>query len=169
MRLYSTKQTEQGFSLIELVIYIGLVSIMLLALTSFITLLLNSRGRNQAIAEVEQQGVAVLQLLTQTTRNASAIITPAAGSIDTALEIDTGSGQTVFSVIDDQLQLTEAGGDSIAITNDRILVSDFSVRNATRGTSPGIVTWQVTFEYAERSGKPGYSYSRTFYGSASLR
>ncbi len=162
-------RTNNGFSLIELVIYTGLVSIMLLALTSFITLLLSSRNRNQVIAEVEQQGVAVLQLLTQTTRNASELASPAIGLVDSTLELDTDDGQVIFSLDDGQLQVTEAGGSPVAVTNDRVVVSDFSVRNATRGVTPGLVIFQITFEHASRVGKPEYNYERTFYGSASLR
>jgi len=67
---------KKGFSLVELLLYISIASILLLAISVFFSFLLRARIKNQVIAEVEQQGLSVMHLMTQTTRNAEAIILP---------------------------------------------------------------------------------------------
>ena len=73
-------KANKAFTLIELIIYISLVSLMLLGIASFTKMTLQTRARNQVIAEVEQQGVQVMQILSQTIRNAESILFPALGS-----------------------------------------------------------------------------------------
>ena len=69
-------KTNKGYTLIELIIYISLVSIMLLGITSFTKMVLQTRIRNQIIIEVEQQGIQITQILTHAIRNAENIIQP---------------------------------------------------------------------------------------------
>ena len=63
--------TISGFTLVELLLYVGISSAILLASSLFLATLLESRIKNQTIAEVEQQGLAVMQIITQDIRNAS--------------------------------------------------------------------------------------------------
>lgn len=71
-----TPHDADGFTLIELLLYVSIAAILLLSIMTFIGALLESRVKNTSIAEVEQQGVQVLQQVTQAVRNSETIITP---------------------------------------------------------------------------------------------
>ena len=51
----------------------ALLGTIIFSVAGFLSLLMQSRVKNQAISEVEQQGVQVMQLVTQTGRNATNI------------------------------------------------------------------------------------------------
>src|SRR3989338_5584522 len=79
---------DGGFTLIELLLYISIAGAILLATSIFLSLLLQARIKNQTIAEVDQQGLQVMQLITQTARNAEALIALPLGTISSSLTLD---------------------------------------------------------------------------------
>src|SRR3989338_6871109 len=79
-QMSDVQSKSNGFTLIELLLYVGIASIILLVTSLFLSTLLQSRIKNQTIAEVEQQGLAVMQLITQTARNADSVNSPDTGA-----------------------------------------------------------------------------------------
>lgn len=157
-------KTDKGFTLIELIIYIGLMSIMLLGITSFTKTVLQTRTRSQVIAEVEQQGVQVMQILTQTIRNAASILSPGLGSNNSTLILDVvnpTADPTTFSLSNNSINIQEGGGSLIELTNSRVEVQNLIFQNFSRLDTPGLVKFNFTLNYK--------NYSKAFYGSASLR
>jgi Tfp pilus assembly protein PilW len=67
---------QSGFTLIELILYVGLASIILSVISAFLFYLLQGQERDQAISDVEQEGAQVMQIITQTIRNADSINNP---------------------------------------------------------------------------------------------
>ena len=67
---------KKSFTLIELLLYVSIVGAIIFSVAGFLSLSMQSRVKNQIISEVEQQGVQVMQSLTQTIRNASIISIP---------------------------------------------------------------------------------------------
>lgn len=165
-------KANKAFTLIELIIYIALLSIMLLGITSFIKTTLQTRARNQVIAEVEQQGVQVMQILSQTIRNAESIIFPGLGSNASTLILDVVNpivDPTTFSLFNNSISIQEGGGSLIALNNSRIEVQNLIFQNFSRLDTPGLVKFNFTLIYKNQSVRPEYNYSKTFYGSAALR
>lgn len=156
---------NKGFSLIELIIYIGLVSVILLSITSFLFTLLNARARNEVITEVGQQGVFVMQKITQTVRNAQTINAPTPGTAGVALSLNSA----VFDLANEALRVARNGNTPVDLTNSRIIVSDLSFNNLSRTGTPGLVRVQFTLSHKNPGAKALFEYSKTFYGSASLR
>ncbi|KKT35654.1 MAG: hypothetical protein UW24_C0005G0002 [Parcubacteria group bacterium GW2011_GWA2_44_12] len=106
-------QTKSGFTLIELLLYVAISSVMLLITSLFLQTLLQSRIKNQTIAEVEQQGLHIMQLITQTVRNAEAITAPAPSASAASLTLDVipaASDPTVFVRISFTLTHVNPGG-----------------------------------------------------------
>lgn len=127
---------QKGFTLIELLLYVSIVGAIIFSIAGFLSLSMQSRVKNQTIAEVEQQGVQIMQSLTQTIRNASAISIP-------------------YDISD--------------LYNSRVTVSNLTFTNLTRAGTPGNVRIQFTLTHINPSGRNEYDFSKTFYGSASLR
>ena len=165
-------KSQKGFTLIELLLYLGLAAVLLLAVSIFLAILLESRIKNQTVAEVEQAGSMAMNLTTSTIRNAEGINSPAPGASAGSLSVDafgTINDPTVFSLASNVLNITEAAGSAQALTSSKISTSALNFQNLSRPGTPGVIRVQYTLTYINPSGKNEYNYSKTFYGSASLR
>jgi len=143
--------TNKGFTLIELLLYVSIVGAMILSVSSFLPLLMESRVKNQTIAEVEQQGIQVMQIVTQAGRNAN--------SIDFTTSFDLSQGVIIMN----------DGSGPVALTNSRVVASNLAFQNLSRTDTPGTIRIQFTLTHINPSERNEYDFSKTFYGSATLR
>lgn len=80
------KQT--GYTLIELLLYVTIVGSLLVSVSLFFGTVTDSRVKNQAVSEVDEQGAALMDYITQTIRNGTSITTPAtAGAVNPSLTL----------------------------------------------------------------------------------
>jgi len=162
----------RGLTLIELLLYVGLASALLLSVSLFLSLLLQARIKHQAIVEVDQQGVQALQLILQTARNAEDVTAPAQGASGASLALDVvpaAADPTVFDVAAGALRVREGGAAAVPLTNARVTASGFSVQNLSAPGTPGTVRVRFTLTYVSPSDRSEFRYEQTFVGSASLR
>lgn len=165
-------KTKKAFTLVEIILYIGLVSIMLLVITSFFGVMIQSRLRNQAIADVNEQGVQVMQIILQTVRNATAINAPTPGNSETSLSVNVngaGLSPSVFSLNSGAIQITEGAGSAVTLSSNRVILTSLTFTNLTRSGTPGAVRVQFTLSRVNPDGRKELSYNQTFYGSASIK
>lgn len=165
-------RSKSGFSLLELLLYVATSSIILLATSIFLSTLLESRIKNQTIAEVEQQGVQVMQIITQTIRNADTINSPSIGASSASLSLNTvlaTTTPTVFDLSGGVVRVKEGTGAVVALTNQRVSVTNLSFSNFSRSGTPGVVNISFVISTVNNSGRNEYSFSRFFSGAAALR
>lgn len=163
---------QKGFTLVELMLYVAISASLLLAISLYVTFVLQSRIKNQTVAEVEQQGIHVMDMMTQAVRNGESITAPAQGNSGGSLVMDVISSSndpTVFDVSSGVLQIKEGISSTIPLTNSRVSVSGLSVYNISHPSTPGAVRIQFTVSHINPSGRPEYDYAKTFYATAALR
>lgn len=161
-----------GFTLIELLLYVSIASIMLLVTSLFLSTLLQSRIKNQTIAEVEQQGLQVMQIVTQAVRNTDTINSPAQGASAASLSLNTytvGNNPTVFDLSSGTIRIKEGAAAVIPLFNSRLTASALTFQNLSRTSTPGTVRIQFTLTHVNPEGRNEYSFTKTFIGSATLR
>ncbi|HBH17576.1 MAG TPA: hypothetical protein DDX14_01270 [Cyanobacteria bacterium UBA9579] len=166
------KNLNQGFTLIELLLYVGIASIILIVTTLFLGVLLESRVKNQAISEIEQQGLQLMQIITQTTRNAENISSPTAGNSSSTLSLDvinTSKDPTVFDLSGGIIRITEGSENTIPLTNSHVSVSSLSFQNKSRANTPGTIRISFTLNYVNPESRYEYDYVKSFISSATLR
>lgn len=166
------KQKNKGFTLIELLLYTGITALMLLTISLFLALLMNSRIKSRTVAEVELQGSQIMQLINQTIRNATAINSPSQGTSAAQISIsatDASKNPTIFSINGDSIYIQEGANPAILLTSGDITISNLSFYNMSKINTPGIIRTQFTLSYSNASNRNEYSHSKTFYGSASLK
>lgn len=164
-------KTPRGFSLLELILYIAISGVILSISSSLFITLIEARQKHQAVTEVEAVGQQIVQLMTQTIRNAEAITGPTVGAIGPNLTLDVSavsSDPTIFDVASNQLRITE-GATAVPISSTRVTVSGFSVTNLSRANTPGVVRFQFTLTHVNPAARQTYNVTRTFYATASLR
>ena len=163
----------RGISLIELLLYITVLSAVLLMLAMFLSFLVSSRIKNQSIADVNQQGLQVMQLVTQTIRNAKTIDFPGIGATSSSLSMtmhDPFLSPTVFESTSGTVTIKEGSSEVIPLTNSHVAVSDLVFQNISSITSTErVVRISFTVDYKNTSGRNENSFTKSFIGSATLR
>lgn len=163
---------QAGFTLVELLLYVTIISAIIFTVIFFLQITLSTRVKNQTISEVEEQGSMVMQLLTQSARNALVINTPAAGGSGSILSLNTtlpATTPTVFDLSAGVIRITEGAGTAVALTNSRVNATNLTFQNLTGTATKGNVRIQFTLNYINQSGRNEYDYSKTFTGDATLR
>jgi prepilin-type N-terminal cleavage/methylation domain-containing protein len=163
---------QNGFTLIELLLYVSIAGIILLSLSVFLASTMYSRVKNQTIAEVEQQGIQVMELISQTIRNTEAINSPTTGTSAslTSLDVVTAANDpTVFDLLSGAIRITEGAGSAVSLTNSRVTASGLTFYNLSRSGTPGIIRVQFTLTHQNPEGRSEYDFNKTFYTSAALR
>ncbi len=166
------KKNKTGFTIIEILLYVGISSIVLSSIAVFTAGMLQARVKSQTMAEVEQQGLETMQMITQTVRNAHQINSPNVGNESSSLSIDVESvdkSPTVFDSSAGKVRIKEGSGSYIALTNSRVSVSDLKFRNLSRGQTPGIIELSFHVEYINSSGRNEYDFGQDFKSSVTLR
>ncbi|HEX6462008.1 MAG TPA: prepilin-type N-terminal cleavage/methylation domain-containing protein [Candidatus Saccharimonadales bacterium] len=160
------KTTQQrGYTLIELLLYVVVISSLLTSITYFFGVIVEARVKNQTIAEVNDQGSATIDGITQTIRNATSISTPAAGASAASLTlvVPTGSlSPTIYSLNGTVLQIKEGTAANVALTSGDVQVSNLLFKNLTRAGTPGIVQVSFTLSRINPVGRNEYDYQKTF-------
>lgn len=163
----------KGFSLIEMILYVSISSILLFSLTSFLIFLFSSRVKNQSIADVNQEGTHVMQLMTQTIRNSRSINSPALGTVGSSLSLTVADpllSPTVFDVSSGTLRITEGSYAPIALTNSHVIVSSTTFQNVSSTSSTDrIIKIQFTIDHVNPTSVHEYKFGQTFIGGATLR
>jgi type II secretory pathway pseudopilin PulG len=170
--IFSVSHHRRGFTLVEILLYISIASVMLLVTTLFLQTLLESRIKNQTIAEVEQQGLQVMQMITQKVRNAENITIPTQGANDSSLTLDVldlASDPTIFDLSSGVIRTTEGTSSAVSLTNSRVVASSLVFENLSGTDTPGIVRIEFIITHINPSGRNEYDFSKTFQTSASLR
>ncbi len=164
--------SEKGFSLVEVLLYVGILGILVLSISGFFTLIISSRAKGQVMMEINDQGNFLVNIITQKIRNAESINSPAVGTNDISLSLDViniNDDPTVFNVSGDIFYITEGAGSPVELTNNRILVTNLNFNNVSLADTPGLISFQFTLSHVNLDNRQEYNYSKTFYGSASRR
>lgn len=166
------KREIRAFTMVEVLLYVSLVSIMLVVLSTFFGAIVQSRQRAQVIADVNEQGVQIMQILTQTIRNSTAITAPAVGvsaSAATFTVTTAGLSPTVFDLNTGVIRMAEGAGTAIPLTSNRVTATSLTFTNLTRTGTKGTVRIQFTLSHVNPSNRREFNYSETFYGAATIK
>lgn len=165
-------KNKDGITLIEIVLYIAIFTAILLAGSTLYNTAMQSRAKSQTMAEVEQQGLQLMQLITQTIRNATALNSPTIGTSASSLSLNVSVGAnspTIFDLASGQVRIKEGAAAAVPLTNSRVVASGLNFYNLSRLGTDNILRIEFTLSHINPSNLQEYSYTKTFYSSASLR
>jgi type II secretory pathway pseudopilin PulG len=159
---------KSGFTLVEFILYTGILAICLSGIVSFMYLSLNTRVRADISAEVESAGLLVLDTINQTIRNSQSITAPTAQTTTTSLAL-TGNTNKTFDLSDNQIHITIGASPAVALTSNKVTASALSFTNTSLSGTTGSIKFSFTLAYNNPGGSIPFTYSRTFHGAATLR
>lgn len=132
-------KNNDGFTIVEILIYSAILAIFLGAVFSFIASILGTTDelleRNELLANAEFVEGKIGWL----TGLATGITSPAPNATGTALTMtlgDAGLNPAIFSLNETVLDLSLSNATSLPITNGRINVTDFNVEHISVSSSP---------------------------------
>lgn len=162
---------RRGFTLVEVLLYVSIFGTIITTISFFLYTMLSMQVKNQAISEVEQQGIQVMQMIMQTTKDARGINSPTSGN-DTSLSLDVivpANDPTVFDLSSGVIRIKEGSGSAINLTSNRVEATDLIFQNLSKTGTLGTIRIEFTLTHINPEGRSEYNYSKKFYGSASIR
>jgi prepilin-type N-terminal cleavage/methylation domain-containing protein len=163
---------QAGYTLIELLVYSAMISVLLTAVIGFLTLTIDARVKAETITQVDLQGAFAMDYITQTIRNATSITTPAAAGSGASLTlvVPTGSlSPTIFDLSGSSaLEVKEGTAAYVPLTSNDLVISSLTFKNLTRSGSSGIVQVSFVVGHVNPSSQNVFDYQKTFTDSAEI-
>lgn len=164
-------KVNDGFTLVEVLLYLAILGIVVSVLMAFLYAMLAAKERNHTVMEVEYQGAQVMQLVSQTIRDADAVTTPTPGNSTANLVLDmsvVADDPTEFELSGNQLIVTEGVfGLPIDLTSTQVIVTNLQFTNLARAGTPDVIKVEFTVSFVNPDGRHEYDYTRNFYSSSS--
>jgi len=122
--------SRNGFSLLELIIYIAILSVVMLVIVGIFLSISTGRGKSESQSEVDSNLRFAVDKITGDLMTATSITTPAsAGSASTTLTMATASGTVSYCVVSGTLYRQLAG--TCSATSSAITAGTVSVATST--------------------------------------
>lgn len=174
-----SNRVKKGFTLVEMLIYIAVLSTVILTVSSFFLWIVRLNGKAKAMREVTDNAQRVMGVLSLEIKEAKSIYAPTSVfststgqlSLETTKYLSSGETQTYidFFLCEKRLCLKKEGQDPIALTSDSVEVKAMEFNQiATTSTIPSIRV-SLTIDYKAPAEKPEYFASINTTSTVSIR
>ncbi len=155
-----------GYTLIEVILYVTMVAGVLIVATSFGWNVINARTRAMVTQEVEQNGRFIIDKIAKVTMQAHNVTVPALGNSGSSLELemrDPASDPVTVQIDSGTLSLSQGGGILSALQSDRVEVTDLAFSNLSTpdGKSKNIKI-DFTLRYRNPDNRTEWEYKNSF-------
>jgi len=152
---------------VELLIYLGLATIMLIVLSELFVSILNESAETQNYSAVQTDGRYITARLRYSINNADSITTPAnLGGTSNELTIVTGGNQFHYYVNGDKLYLNDGTGDYLMSNLDTKITE---LKFSRQGNVAGKPVISISFTASSGISNTAQYESQTFVGAGGLR
>ncbi len=166
-----------GFTLVELLLYVAIFSIVISSVMFIAFSSVAQRAHNQVVAEVDYQGEVAMNQITQQIRNATSVTTPTPANTATSISLNTPTvslNPTIYDLFNDgsrnRLRVREgSSGSSNYLTNNKVTLSNLTFSNVAVTGGRDSIKVQFTISSYNPSNLKEIQYQKTFYGTGTLR
>lgn len=162
---------NRGFTLIELIIYIGIVVVFLLGAINFGLEIIYGNIKAGAIREVQQNARFAMEKMARIIEEAKAINSPEPGNSANSFSLEMTNpslNPTIFDVSNNKLRLTQGMKGSYELTSDRVIVSGLQFTNLSYVETPGTVLIEMKIDHINPGNQREYAVSFEIKSTASL-
>lgn len=165
---------RKGFSLFEVLIYLSIAFVVTAVIVSFVFWLIDSNNKNRIMRETLSSAKRSVDIITFETRRAESIYTPTTAGSQLSLETNKylaageNSGYIDFYLCGTQLCLKKESQDPVIITPDNMVVSSLDFTYVVSQNKPSVKI-DITVQYDNETGRPGYDFSTSLSSTVSLR
>ncbi|MFA5997425.1 MAG: hypothetical protein WC791_02940 [Candidatus Paceibacterota bacterium] len=166
---------QRGVSLLELLIYVAILSGLVVVISNVFISLSKGRGQSEARSEVDSAVRYVTDLIKQDVKNASAVSVPVLGTSSSTLSLTVGGVPVMYNVVGGALRRSENG--VIATTTGSLVYVNppvFTRLENNNNTISGIINAtttaiQVSMTMGYNASSTDWTYSETLRTTATLR
>lgn len=140
---------NSGLSLIEVIIYLAILAIFIVSVFLLLNQSLNNIKRVRAKAEIAANAEFVARKIEWAINGAESINFPAVNSSSTQLSVNrfsAGFNPIIFTLSNDKITLSKAGGPAIDITNNKVRVNEFLVEHFSTADNPSTLKVRLIIE-----------------------
>lgn len=166
------KFLTKGFSLLELIIYIAILSGLLVVVANSFISLSKGQGQAQARSDVNSAIRFSAERFRQDIKNSTIVMTPIIGTASTTLNLTVGGNVIVYDVLAGQLRRKEGVAAPVAVTSSSVTVTSLlftrqeNYNSVTQATTTAI---QILMTLRYNSTSPDWNYSDTLRTTVSQR
>lgn len=177
LHLNKTANRKSGFSLIELLLYIGLIAIFLTAATTSLWDIILGNVKSGVHQEVQENLRYAAHRIQFEIRNANSV-NPGSGfdinlttnpSEKISLSAPDPNNPTEFRISGGVLQIKRGDGSWTALTSDVLEITNLTFIDLSDASSSEYLEFTVTVKYRNPSGRSQWEKEATFRGAAQLR
>lgn len=119
-----------AFTLIELVLYTGLLSVVFGLIIFFMDITLQSRAQQMSVSEVEYAGVFILSHIRASVQGAQSVESPDVGMPSSVLQLSTGDSHSVsYKLQSGVLLFSDTNNVDIPVHSDKVVVKSIQFSN----------------------------------------
>jgi len=123
---HQLRKSGAGFTLVELLLYIGIFSILVVSLFQLFTSIIDTQAESQSSSSVFLDGQYILNRFKYDMQRAKSIITPSSsGKQGITAKVSIDNGTYTYSLVDGNLTLTN----DVALTTGQLNSADTTVSN----------------------------------------
>jgi len=167
-----------GFTLTEVLVYVAILSIIILAISGFLTWTMRTNTKAKAMRETQDNARRAMEIMTYEIKEAKSIYTPTSVfdshpgqlSLETAKYLPEGEKSTYidFYLCGTQLCLKKESQNPIALTSNRVEVKNLVFSQIVTGSAPSIQI-NLKIDYKTEAARPEYQASFITTSTVSLR
>jgi type II secretory pathway pseudopilin PulG len=167
MKFFKSLKTTEGFTLVEMLLYMGLLSMLLLIFTNIFTAILDTQLSSTATGSVAQDGRFIYSRFIYDINQATAVTTPANLGDTTNILVLQNNGITYqYQLINGNLEIDD-GTTSAQLNSFDTSVSNLQFKKI--GNVGGRPTVQLDFTITTKINGHGTAESKNFQTTAGLR
>ena len=178
-RLRTLRYSGAGFTLIEMIVYIALITIVITITTPFIFRVINSYARIKANQVAMSDAKLAMDYITREVQSAKEAYTSTSifdsnpGQLSLVTRIDTPTDETEtyidFYMDAGRLYIKREGQDTFAVTSDRTTLSNLTFKHLNPSDYSGSIQVQLTVDYNAPTDKFEFQASQNLTSSVSFR
>ena len=168
------KASQKGIGFIEVLVYIGVFSLIIVIIVSFVFWLIRSNVKGRVVIETLNNSKRIMELITQEIKEADSIYIPT--TTDTQLSLKTKkylpSGEEIsfidFYLCGTRVCFKKESQDGIFLTSENIEITNLVFTQVISGEAPSIQI-EISANYKNPADRPEYRASVDLTSSVSLR
>ena len=161
------KDNKNGFTLVELTIYIALFVVVSALATEFLWSIVLGNIKETAFQEVQQNGRFVITKISQEIKKATEINNLALNSLSLQMA-DPKLNPTIFDLSDGKLRITQGTNPSYYLTTDQVIVNSLQFTDLSYDDTPGIIQIKMEINHINPANRREYQALTNLESSVSL-
>ncbi len=166
-------RTQNGTTLIEILLYLALISTLVMAVLAFFSAVISAREKAATMLNVDQQSMQIMQQINQEVRSSDGIASPLPGESAGSLSLSQGSEDSesvlTFSLEDGRLVLNDVTSEVSYLNSGYVSITELSFKNVSRPETNDCIRIQFTISHVNPDGRSEMSYTKNYYGGACVR